>query len=512
MSSCSIDKCNLETYNDDKCILHCEKHDYSTDFRDIGFLNAFYDALLTYIIQSLENKGTDDRFHSENLRAYFTENQPKDREALEHYIKKQVVVFSNIFFPQSKDIDSFEYKKVLRKLGKVWFNYCEFSIDYLDLDEVECFFQDCKFHNGLLLYNFKILKNESDVLFQQCEFKNRVTSFSEESKKSIEASLFVDCVFTKIEFENTIFKKPIFDNYKGFQNSLEDFEMNGCIIEDRFVFNNHTMKSINIQDTVFNEKFELKKSTVTNFSIINSNFKGLVDCYNSYFEEFYIHKSIFEEFVGFEYCRFGKYKRKCENCSARFQYATFLNFVNMRNTKFISGLDMSDANLKEYPNFLGTVINPINTNKETFRIVKYSFDKVGNTSEANRFFSYEMAKDRQETFFWDNPEKKIMLTFNYLISNFGQSYLVPFIWICILMIIQKLSFDFIGTHTMVDLFPRYHYVPEWILNELNGLVINIVPLKRFLKEGMEFVSLLFFIAYSVLIYHFIIAVKRVTKR
>ena len=57
--------------------------------------------------------------------------------------------------------------------------------------------------------------------------------------------------------------------------------------------------------------------------------------------------------------------------------------------------DLENINLKESPNFLNTKIEPKNTNRETFRITKDSFDKIGNHIEANKFFVYEMKKHKE---------------------------------------------------------------------------------------------------------------------
>lgn len=493
---CSIHYCNLASYVDDeKCILHCEKHEYEVDIKRIGFLNSFYDTLLNLILQSIKK----DKFKIESLVKYFR-NEIDEKHALpfEEYLSNQTFIFKDIYFPQSKSSDSFEYRKLLNKLGNIHFDNCKFATEYINFLHPKCFFENCKFDNGLVIYNLKLLRNADNILFQECEFNNEVSSFGENEKYTIDEALFKNCTFTKLILKNTILKKTIFNNTKDFSESIISIEISSCTIKDRFLLNNHSVEYVDILDSVFEDKFELKKArNIESISINNCQFKGLVDCYNSNFDEAYIYKSIFSEFVGFEHCRFGINDERCDNCSIAFHYVTFLNFVNMRNTNFISGLDMSNTNLKEYPNFLGSHIHRLNTNKETFRIIKYSFDKVGNTSEANKYFSYEMAKEMHETVFFKSPAKKIMLLFSLVISNFGQWYLLPLFWIMIVLPFH----EYIMTNCTFD-----------NLNTLNKIVKNILPIKRFLNEGMEFISLLFYITYSVLIYHFIISVKRVTKR
>lgn len=75
---------------------------------------------------------------------------------------------------------------------------------------------------------------------------------------------------------------------------------------------------------------------------------------------------------------------------------TFLSFVNFRNATFNSGLDLENANLKEMPNFLNVKLLSNNTNRETLRIIKHSFDKVGNHIEANKYFSLEMERHKND--------------------------------------------------------------------------------------------------------------------
>ncbi len=497
MAECLLEDCNLNTYeHEDKCILHCEKHEYSQDFHKIGFLNSFYRELMYLIASLLESNEVGTKEH---ILEYLEDETASNTTTTINFNNIRImIVLNEIYFPQSKDIDSFEYTRLLRKLERIYFNYCKFSISYLDLHNTECFFHDCKFQNALLLYNFYILENESNVLFQKCEFNDGVVSFGDGRKMTIDNSLFCDCSFNKLTFEDTTFKQPIFKNSKGFTGEIKEFSMSNSIVEDRFILNYHAVESLSLVDTIFHEKVELKKArNIVDCSISNCNFKGLVDCYTSNFDNLFIYKSIFEEYVGFEYCRFGTSYEKCENCSTKFEYVTFLNFINMRNTNFISGLDFSSANLKEYPNFLGAKINPLNTNKETFRIIKHSFDKIGNTSEANRYFSCEMNKEMSETLFLRSPAKKTMLFLNRLLSNFGQWYFLPLMWLLILIpfhewVVSSHSFDNLDT--------------------LNHIVKNILPVKHFLNKDMEFISLLFYIAYSGLIYHFIISVKRITKR
>ncbi len=514
---CTILSCELNAYeNEDKCILHCEKNEYSEDFHKVGFLNAFYNELIENIVQQVFDKKSEITTILGGTRVQVTpEDFQRDLKSAEEKLSYsklveggQVFVFNQIFFPQSDSRDKFEYTRVLNKLKKIHFNYCEFSISWIELQETECFFQDCIFHSDWHLQNLKVLENVDGVLYQNCTFSD-VSSSATEGRFTLEASQFTDCTFENIALHDTIFKRSVFNNSKHTSMSVDAFDIYDCQIEDHMLLYQLYAEHFNIHSTIFKNSFELEKCTIQDFGLLNSKFEGLVDCYNNDFSDFSIYKSTFKEFVGFEYCEFDISR---QGLCAKFEYSTFLSFINLRNTTFYGGLDMSNTNLKESPNFLGAEIAADETNKETFRIIKHSFDKVGNISEANKYFSLEMDKERKETSFLDMPQKKIILFLNYHISRFGQNFLLPLTWIFVVMIIHTLTFDWIEKHSITELVPKYAYILELSITELNTLAKNFMPFKRFLQEGMEFISLMFLIIYTTLVYQFIVAVKRVTKR
>jgi len=104
-----------------------------------------------------------------------------------------------------------------------------------------------------------------------------------------------------------------------------------------------------------------------------------------------IEKSIFDDFVGFERCTFGT-NNKLKEEIALFKYATFKDFLNARDSKFLSGLDIKNINLQGETNFLDAQIEVKSSNRETFRILKHSFDSIGNIIEANIYYQKEMKK------------------------------------------------------------------------------------------------------------------------
>jgi len=507
------DKCSLVAHkHHDECILHCSKedaqHDYHMAWED---LDLFKKELINYILDTFfSQREEDEKFNRENVSAYLIDEPPID-EFLEAKIKDVTVVFNHIAFPVYYERDSFNYIPILQKLGKIHFNYCKFYVAWMELPEVKVYFQDCEFYDCWNLQNYAMLENVDNVVYQGCDFQERVSYASSEENIYLNHSQFLDCSFSELEFANSVFQKPLFQNSTHFKGNIETFSFQKCTHEAEFTLKYIEIEYFDINQCVFKSKFEMEKAIVQEMRIMYSSFESIFELLNCTFAEFFMYKTTCDAFTSFEFSKFGSFNRE-EAASVKFEYVTFRDFVNFRSAIFNGGLQLSRANFKEYPNFLYADINSDNTDVETFRIIKHSFDKVGNTTEANRYFAMEMDKQRKETTFWNDPEKKIILFLNRIFSDYGQSYLLPFVWLCILTIAYTLTLDFAETFTIKEFLPNNYQQIQSIINSMNHFTKNIIPYQKFLKEGVEFVSLIFLLFYTVFIYHFIVAVKRRTKR
>ena len=522
-NKCSRDECKLNVYQDEKCVLHCKKKSKYRD-ADLQLYEDFNNALIDNIAEQLEESSNNEdaiidkrsaiRFlHGESFQAIFSNDEEMVR--LASNALGNIINCVNIIFPPRKSQDNFDYEKVLTKLKAIQFNFCQFNTWTLRLDNITCFFADCTFLDDWSCP--PVLKwDRRENIYQACTFKGKVSNYSSIDRNETVSIYIVPlfdylCTFEKeIVFDNTKFKKPFFyssvKQTRANKDWLKRLSFKNCIFEEVFKLNNCEEFDFICEDTIFvkKSKFEFKDNKLENFELENTNFKVLVDCFHTEFKSFEVKKSIFEKFTGFEQCKFGEKENSVKK--AIFQYATFLDFVNFRDAKFHNGLDLRNANFKEIPNFLDVYIEAKNTNRETFRIIKYSFDSVGNTIEANKFFTYEMDKERQSISWRDSKSKYLALQLNYYISNFGQSWLTPFFLILYFLVLQYLVF------CLMDNWQIENKALRTIWVEINNSISYFMPFKKFLVEGKEFVSLFFLIIYSTLIYNLIIAVKRITKR
>lgn len=539
---CTHQNCDLKLHkNLDKCVLHCHKNDYNTD-RNSGLLSEFYKELKEYILNEIFKDGD---LVSEEFGESFTNYEVRQSLNSDYIVNKKYlddknysdirvkallalssiqIIFSNIHFPKRDSRDIFDYLKILNLFGQIHFDYCEFYLSSLDLKGTELFFQDCTFHRRWSLQDYNVLENVDDVIYQTCIFKDEVSNYSpDENKKyyKIKSNQFdYTCKFEKsLNLRNIKFDGLLFSTAQG--NFLEEklrikeVKIEDSIFNSKVIINRFEIDSLIIKNTIFQNKFEFKENDIQRFDIDNSNFKKLTDFYASKFEEFRVFKSIFDDFVGFEKCEFGSKNIIDEKYIANFTYATFLNFINFRNTTFYSGLNIENTNLKESPNFLKSIIESKHTNRETIRVIKHSFEKIGNTIEGNKYFSKEMKKYKEElqNKSWKNHfQEKIVFYTNYFISDFGQNYIKPIFLIVVVSILHYFILLGYENNLLYKIYEPVNQTLNTLSNFLNSIAKNILPFKSLLKEGMEFLSLLFGIAYSILIWLTIVAVKMHTRR
>lgn len=430
MVKCNFNECARNTYNsEEKCILHFEKKEFAYDN---DFYTDFYQELCTYIEQlALEvltaektsgNYAIDNFSISQALRSNSINNEQK-QNITEKFLNDLTISIEGIDFPSiNTKFTTNNYCRILEKIGSIHFKNCKFWFcDKVFTGREEISYEECEFKTTWKIESYSSSSAITPVIYKNCVFKENV-SFESRSQyiDVFHKPLFADCNFNKcLNIERIEYTDRLFNNSMSKQTRIKQFNIVGCKFIKKFILNNCEIDKFVIKDTEFESKFEFKNNKIqNNFEINNTNYAKLVDTYETeYLGGFEIKKSIFNEFTGFEKCQFGK---KDSGNAALFLYATFNSFVNFRNTVFHSGLNIENINLKESPNFLNTVINPKNSNRETFRIIKNSFDETRNVIEGNKYFAEEMKKYREEIKKTGKWDEKIILWFNSVFSNFGQ--------------------------------------------------------------------------------------------
>lgn len=400
---------------------------------------------------------------------------------------------------------------VFKYIKKVSFNNCIFETSVLPETSESSSYMECRFKKPVdarIIPDVDNFKKGTSDFFMLCTFFENVVLKGHKGLLNPGACIlpnspFMACNYLKmIKFKDVEFSGSFYfffnkKSNKGFPKLLV---IDGCDVKGDTQLNRINSKRCFVRNTKFNGKFECKESRFNKFVFINSNVRGIADFFKSEFScSIHVEKSIFESFFGFEDTSVGIENNKC---AAIFKYATFIDFANFRSSVFKSGLNIERANFSQSPNFLHAEIKPINTPRETFRLIKHSFDEVGNFIEANHYFSLEMTERGKEVKGIDF----FLYGLNRVISNFGQSYLTPILLMLLLSVVAYINYNECFSEFLGGVFCAGEITS--LLNEwAKGLIFASL-----LKEGFEFMSLIYGLVMSVLLYMTVVALKRLTRR
>jgi len=520
--SCAHTDCTYEALeNDEYCALHVKKKNYSANYAD-GVLSKFNKALIEYIIDSFfEDKPESNHFTKDNIRKLLSHGKDSNNAIsndLKHLINDEInnmsCYLSNIKFPDRDERDYFDYYKVLNKLPRLWFNDCSFTS--LSLSELHkpSFYDGCVFSGYVYLSDAQVLPNVSSSLFQFCVFESEVEFYPDIGEHELSCNYFHGCQLKKLSIHRALVSGELIrEERDAGENAfclINELNFENVVFNNKFTLNSGETSLINLVNTTFEDKVEIKKAEIVELNIDNCNFKKVTDLYGSKIKHILMHKCIIHDFIGFESCVFGG--DSPSDIIASYKYVTFLDFVNFRNSVFNGGLDFKYSNTKIEPNFLDSKLNEKQTDRQTFRIIKHSFDSVSNYIDANRYYALEMQRYCDDVSFFNSPFTKIMLLINKYTSNFGQSYMRPLVWL--LAFLFLFMFIFIGheQNLLYQLPQSLNDNIQSIAKSLNSFANSVLLLKKFYIQGMEFICLLFIAIYSSLIYQFVVALRRLTKR
>lgn len=436
---------------------------------------------------------------------------------LKEYIGEKTVL-NDIFFPPD-----YNYEIIFNNVSSVEFWDCTF-LEINDVSEI-------------------ILDNITKIHFYNCEFKEIWVHFN------IQGIIYTECIF----------QKDLYFDRDFHNNTNEIFRINLAQCHIHGIFNLYfsstrtescIIKILDLTDSIFYKKVEIKDCKIENSNFTNTIFKSLTDFYKTTFNSVRFTKTSFEDVTVFTESIF--------NENIDFQYTTFEELVLFRETVFHKELNLIDSIIKEEANFLGIKngdeenLKPSNVaNRETARIIKYSFEKQANIIESNKFYALEMDKEEESLNWKENFKDKLIFKTHKIFSNHSQDWLLTLNWIIIFGFISALLSFFLIQNKVGEYI---HFTPDankmivlFIMNLLflilvtykeKVILFKIMPffmyifyscltndifLKHFattfnplfiMKNGINitFPELLVKLIIAYLIYQFIISIRQNTRR
>lgn len=524
MNKCTVKNCENEVYEipeeldwylcyENKCILHCKKPIYKYQIENEGGIYEKYENKYTEMYDDftvLFNEYFKDKVENKSSKIIYIEDCCFPARPCK---RKDDCIQNNIIKLQSLGFE------------KLQFTNCKFSgyMNELNTARIICAtkqtkYISCEFYGHKWDYApFAGRSNADDLIeiaFQWCYFLGNL--------EIVILNILSRSPYTKFYFLNTFICNSLKIEGRKTENNLElcfqqgtlifnDVQIENCHFTDRFFLNNQKkINNIEIKDCTFREKFEFKQNSIQgNTKIYNCNFSKIADFYNTNFNSFEVLRTNFDDITVFERCSFKK-------DIADFTHVTFKNYTTFRDTCFLEGLDLSRANFISEANFLDIAIEKAkkshkNTKRETFRIIKHSFDRVGNYIEGNKYYAEEMIKMKKGCASKLPMRETIIFKVNDLVSNFGQSWIRPILLIVFFLFIYYV----ITSNLVVNLIKSYSSVSSTI--SFIDSMINRTPfLSHIANVGgnhrYALVNLVFSIIFAILTWQLIVAVKRKVRR
>jgi hypothetical protein len=438
-------------------------------------------------------------------------------------IKQKTLIIRGIHFPVTDERLGFDYIRLFVLFPSLHFFNCHFYCESLPLDRMDICtrFETCTFHLPWQVEEGSG-SGQDHVLFDRCRFEQGVALQGNELGQSPidnASAFFRDCAIDEtLSLKNMTTEIPVFANTQAHKPEIARINIENCELSGRFALSNaEAIAEIQLTSTVFQGKFALIHCSLIKLAIKNVNFYGLADFYQSFFDSLLIQKPIFQDFAGFEGCRFGASGQ--QGGSILLRYVTFYSFINFRGAQFFLPLDLRNTNRREPPNFLDCVFNKKagkGTDRETFRIIKHSFEAVGNRIEANVFYALEMEAYRRELReaaskpggHWRLWER-LLVSLNFVLSRHGQSYWQPLLGVLIcaaVIALQQANLQ----HGWLVWPESATWCTDPLMNTLNAWASGVIVLRLFYAAfpGHEAFILLMMVMLSTCIWHFLVATRR----
>lgn len=484
-NQCVLDGCDLDRYGEhDKCILHCDKSTRApnSELESILFYQTLPITLAKNNAQNISNINL--------IIDYFniTGSDESDNEVIINLTNKFRI--KDIVFPASDRYHMFFF--LLSKLGQIVFSNCSFYFSSLPEFNNNYYFEYCKFHEPFS--ESSVFKRE--ITYSYCIF-HTLYIFKQSKQGYLYFPTFETCFFqNSFHLDNlSVTSLNLNDNH------FESIILTNTTIDDSFYM--PYCDSFLVQDGLF--KSDIIYNRTTNAKPIDLILKN-VEIYKTLDIANINLKSL--ELVDTSVNSLNAFNLSCAT-KPFIAGLSVTGKTNMHKAIFKQGLDLDGAYFSG-DCFFKEIQIANTSSRETYRVIKATFDKEGNSLEANKYFALEMkAYERELKENGGTKSERFLLWVNRVTSDYGQNFIRP---ILILVFFNLfLAFNvFLYKNANSEVFNSRFL--SWISDFLNIFAGLILPFKEFLIKGHDFLTLIITIINGVLIYQTIVALKRKTRR
>jgi len=543
VKKCADEYCKFKVFEEgEHCIFHCDKEswilgDDDTKAPSKSYFNKKWDEekvecfwkqldrYIKYIIK-LENReykksqssmsvGDESPFNFLNRHSISRTFSPDGKSNISIYLR-------GIKFPPSltNSVASKVFEIKQEFVRNLYFTGCHFYDNFVDVAifhakdvDINLNFWHSNFEGNIYFDRFNNKYN--NISIEDCEVNGDIAFLSHFNKIIIEntkaSSIIINSSPDKSQsyggsfhIKKIILKHNTTDEIyvynklnietieiSDFKEQIKTIEINRANIQKKMLLQNLDINGLTIKNTDFLEdsKVILQNLTVNHFSLL----KILQDAKVVMLENIRVNKNF-----------------KCNKMN--FKNTDFNNFNVQKARTLLRDVSFVDShiNILNWGN-----IQKIKASRNIFRLIKYVYDNQANVIEANKFYAMEMKKYKEELStksIIGNWQEKSIFWINEKMSNFGQSFMRPIGLIVFFSIMYGLIIYGNEQHWLMNINSNWSEALNSFMHYLNYPFKEFKPLEKILKTDYEFMSLIFNIIFSVLIWQTIVAVKRYTKR
>lgn len=445
--------------------------------------------------------------------------------AMERLVKAHRIRLKELTFNPLVDAHQPLWLDVLNKLKNIYFEQCDFSASELILKNAAIWYDECRFgkHWSVTMgKNPQALVDAGDPVYNACQFSGEVSidgNETDEETLGLYGVVFQDCKMRSLfvgpmNLTTRLYVAPsepidvINKDRHNTHKTLQDLSAISTVFKKELDLNHLHVGEVGLTNCVFDDGINLSGFVCDRLSLNSCDVDGRFSLDGAHAKKVDFRDSHFKRSVIFDG---GIYE------VLLFSASSFEQILSLENSEVAEFIGLVSCSLGKQPNFLNCHLSQAVidvADRETFRIVKNSFDAVGNNIEANRYFSYEMNAYLKEL--RQNAKGRVgerwLLELNHLISDHGQNYWKPLRLIFILPILYGLALVGYQEQWLYDIDPKLDLVLGNLSHCLNQYAVNFgigFP-KR--AEGIEFIALLLGLVLSGLVWHFLVAIRRHKRR
>lgn len=467
-----------------------------------------------------DNPGSVDRVGAEDGDVSDPEADSEHRLSLSHSLRTHTVMIKGLIFPAAIEEGAHDYRRILDKLNLIHFHECVFQGVELALESAACHFENCVFQDD---WNITAAYNGEDWfsgLFDCCEFSGQVHLCGGQEffpRPRGELYIFRDCTLSWLVANDVSLDGQLFENTTQAGQSLDLLELDNVRLARPIWLSGSCIATLRFVDCRFDETVALSMARIGKADILRTTFNKSVDFVSATIGTLLMEHCICDAEINIESAQLGAAATdiaSSNHSAVSFSFTTFHGLLNLRGTILHAPLDLQNSNRSQSPNFFRCKISKAarqGTDRETFRMMRHSFEAIGNAVDSGRIYAMEMEAYRRELKQGGPWPERFLLWCNAWMSNHGQSYLRP------------IAFIFIGM--VVFTLLRYGHQQQWLylvyppLNNtlalaskwLNSVAASLIIFRPLMIKGMEMLSLLFGLLFSVLVWQAAAAMRRHTR-